>query len=159
MLTFIFRYLTPLIAVIGGVAFAVSAWLAVEAYGERQRLSVELAAERAAYTAEQEELARLENYEAFASRTEEFVSTALSAGIDPERWARYEVSLEERVVTLNDLDRLLGDARSGPGYYFRPVEVQLAADPELLDADVDLDDEEAEGILTLIGSYYVRDSR
>lgn len=156
MLTFIFRFLTPLLALTGAAALAVTAWLAVQAYGERQRLAVELSAERAAYTAEQQDIARLENFEVFAERTGEFVDAARSAGVHPEHWSRYEVNLEERSVTISELDRLLNDARSGPGYYFRPEEVLVTADPGLLeDAEFD-EDGDAEGILTLIGHYRVR---
>ena len=156
MVTFIFRYLTPLLALSGALALVVSAWLMVNAYAERERLAVELAAQEAAYTAEQEEIARVEAYEEFADRVREFTESARAAGLVPDDWQEYEVAFEQREVELDELHQLVEDARHGPGHYFRPESVLITSSPEAIEAD-DLEDEDADGLLTLTGRYWGRD--
>ncbi len=163
---FIARYLNPLLAFLGAVALALSAYTAVNAFAEHARLTAELEQQRTLRADRELYAGRFQEWQEYVFEAREFVAAAEASGLRPEDWTRYEVDLRRRLVELRELDSLLEQARAGSGYYFRPREFELTAvhDAEQL-RDAQLPDGTRArdvgfqpgryGILTLRGEYLV----
>lgn len=77
-------------------------------------------------TAHQKELARKQNT---LKRIHGFVDRARSAGVQRDRWAYYDVNIEEP-VPFAEAEQILRQTANSSSYYFKPILLHVKANTE-----------------------------
>ena len=72
-------------------------------------------------TAHQKELARKEG---ILKRIHKFVDGARSAGVEKDKWAYYDVNIEEP-VPFEEAEQILGQTANSSSYYFKPITLEI----------------------------------
>ena len=95
-------------------------------------------------------------------RANNFIDKAKSLGLEQNRWAVYDINIEEP-VTFSEIEQILNQCANSSAYYFKPIIFYAKAVQELdnkMKKAMSIDSTETKQkdmLLTLKGVFYVRD--
>jgi hypothetical protein len=96
-------------------------------------------------------------------RANNFIDKAKSLGLEQNRWAVYDINIEEP-VTFSEIEQILNQCASSSAYYFKPIIFYAKAVRELdnnkMKKAISIDSTETKQqdmLLTLKGVFYIRD--
>lgn len=121
----ILRHLVLLIALAGAALLPVAGHLAVQSWQRYQGASERLEQAHQRQTVLRDYWTRAESYDAFAKQAETFTRQARDAHVEPDQWLRYEVAIQQDMVSVSELQTTLDNARHGSNYYFQPRRMEV----------------------------------
>lgn len=96
-------------------------------------------------------------------RANNFIDRARSLGLEENRWAVYDINIEEP-VTFSEMEQILNQCDNSSGYYFKPIifyaKTVQELDKEKMKKAISVNAKETKQrdmLLTLKGIFYVRD--
>jgi hypothetical protein len=156
--------LTGLIAVL----FAVSSHFGVEAYFQARQLEDRVAFMSAHTRLLKQQMGELEQKLRIVQRVDDFVGHARELQLTPDRWARYDVQVQD-ALSFRELSQMIEQCVHNKDFYYLPLSFHVAtrkardaaaaAAPELKvnpsSADA-TDKPPADLVLSLKGAFFVR---
>ena len=120
------KNITLLLALaVAAIAAPLTTYFGVSAYTESRAASIRHADLKRQQRLLEEYSVQLAEYEQFTARVERFIQSAQTAGVAEEAWNRHHVDIEDRVVSLEELDQFIAEAGGGDNYYFLPSKLQI----------------------------------
>ena len=96
-------------------------------------------------------------------RANNFIDRANSLGLEENRWAVYDINIEEP-VTFSEMEQILNQCANSSAYYFKPIifyaKTVQELDKEKMKKAISVKAQETKQrdmLLTLKGVFYVRD--
>ena len=154
----------PIISVGLAIFFFIAAHFFLTTYNRYfiNRKKAEVLTVQARLLKQQKNEAELKKHGIF--RAKNFIDRAKSLGLEENRWAVYDINIEEP-VTFSEMEQILNQCANSSAYYFKPIifyakKTVQESDKERMKKAISVNAHETKQrdmLLTLKGVFYVRD--
>jgi hypothetical protein len=148
--------------VVLAIFFFIAAYFFLTTYNRYfiNRKKAEVLTLQARLLKQQKNEAELKKHSIF--RANNFIDRARSLGLEENRWAVYDINIEEP-VTFSEMEQILNQCANSSAYYFKPIifyaKTARKLDKEKMKKAISVnpeDTKQGDMLLTLKGVFYVR---
>ena len=146
------------------MAFLVAAFFFLKVYNRYLVVQEKIEAKTVRLRLMADQKKEINNKRRIVRQANDFMTESSSYGLEKDRWATHEVSIEQPVY-FSDLEQIINQCTSTTSYYFRPLSLHLKAGQEFEDETLEESDDhptaqspeiqDGDLLLTLKGQFIV----